>query len=55
MCSMESLKKQLHCEIEQRRFIDAAIEEYLTDNNMEMFLLTMHYLIEIKKNPIDKL
>lgn len=39
-------------DIEQRYFIETAIEEYLNDNNMEMFLLSIHYLIEIKKKPI---
>lgn len=51
---IEEFKEKLRSEIEQRHFIDKAVEEYLTDNNMEMFLLSIHYLIEIKKNPLDK-
>lgn len=37
-----------------KAFLDVAVEEYLTDGNLEMFLLSVHYLIEIYKKPLDR-
>lgn len=48
------LVKELSKRENTQSFVDAAVHEYLVDGNVEMFLLTINYLIEIYKKPLDK-
>lgn len=39
---------------EARTFAEVAAEEFLTDGDLKAFLLSMHFLIEKYKKPLDR-